>query len=137
MSMHWSEEQLREVMNRRDRRNIPQARVTEIATLGGKARANKYRNEPTFVDGIRFPSKKEAQYYQQLLLLKAAGEIRGFTRQVSLPLASGKRRAVIDFMVVPTQGVIRFVDCKGYTTVAWAIKKDELEHSLGITIETV
>lgn len=135
--MHWTEEQLREVISRRDRRNLTPERKTEIATLGGKARANKYRNVVTTVDGIKFDSKKEAQHYQQLAVMKATGAIRGFTRQVSLPLASGKRRMVIDFMVVETTGVVRFVDAKGYTTPTWATKRDELQHSLGITIETV
>lgn len=137
MSLHWTEDQLREVMGRRDRRDISQERKTEIAKLGGAARANKYRNVFTTVDGIKFPSEKEANRYRQLLLMKAAGEIRGFTRQVSLPLASGKRRMQIDFMVVENSGQIRFEDAKGIATVTWLTKRDELQHSLGITIETV
>jgi len=97
----------------------------------------KHRNEPTVVDGIRFASKKEADYYQQLLFMKAGNAIKGFTRQVSLPLRSSKRRMVIDFMVVELDGRVRWIDTKGYATTAWKIKKDELEHSLGIQIETV
>jgi hypothetical protein len=135
--MRWTEEQLQTVLKRGDRRNLPAERRTEIAKLGGTARANKYRNVFTTVDGIKFPSEKEANRYRQLLLMKAAGEIRGFTRQVSLPLASGKRRMVIDFLVVENDGRVRFEDAKGIATVAWLTKRDELCHSLGITIETV
>ena len=35
----------------------------------------KYRNQPTFVDGQRFDSKKEAKRYAYLKLLERAGEI--------------------------------------------------------------
>lgn len=98
----------------------------------------KYHNTPVDVEGLRFASKKEARHYQELLLMKAGGAIRGFTRQVSLPLASGKRRMVIDFMVVENSGQIRWIDVKGMApTQAWVTKRDELQHSLGIVIETL
>ena len=112
-------------------------RRQEIARLGGQAKANKYRNQPTVVDGIRFPSVKEANYYLELQFRKASQEIKGFTRQVSLRLASGKRRMVIDFLVVELDGRQRWIDVKGRTHPTWAVKRDELEHSLGIKIETV
>jgi len=102
------------------------------------AKPPKYHNTPVEVEGLRFASKKEARHYQELLLMKAGGAIRGFTRQVSLPLASGKRRMVIDFMIVENSGRIRWVDVKGMApTPAWATKRDELQHSLGIVIETI
>jgi len=120
--MRWTEEQLADLQAGRG-----------VRSLGPR----KYRNEPIVVDGIRFASKKEADYYQQLLFMKAGNAIKGFTRQVSLPLRSSKRRMVIDFMVVELDGRVRWIDTKGYATTAWKIKKDELEHSLGIQIETV
>lgn len=46
----------------------------------------KYRNEPTVVDGIRFPSKREARRYCVLLLLAKAGEIEDLERQPRYPL---------------------------------------------------
>lgn len=42
---------------------------------------NKYRNIKTTVDGIEFDSRKEADYYCQLKLLKRAGEIKDFGLQ--------------------------------------------------------
>lgn len=39
--------------------------------------ARKYGNWITFVDGYRFDSKAEAERYQELSLLRAAGEITG------------------------------------------------------------
>jgi len=38
-------------------------------------KANKYRNTPTEVDGIKFDSKAEARRYSELMLMMAAGEI--------------------------------------------------------------
>lgn len=137
MSMHWTEDQLREVMARKDRRNIPQERKAEIASMGGKARQRKYGNTPVEVDGHKFPSKKQADYYLQLQLMKAGGAIRGFACEVTIPLPSGKRSLRIDFMVVNIDLSIRWIDTKGMVTKDWAVKRDELQHSLGITIETV
>lgn len=97
----------------------------------------KFRNVPTVVDGRRFASKLEARRYQELLLAKAMGQIKGFACQVSIPLPSGKRRMVLDFMVCNNDGSIRFLDAKGMATAAWSTKRDELEHALGIKIELV
>ncbi len=105
--------------------------------INGKPKESKFKNQPTYVDNLRFASKKEATYYIQLKLAKAMGQIRGFARQVSIPLPSGKRRMIIDFVVFELDGRIRWVDTKGVITKDWAVKKDELEASLGIQIETV
>lgn len=112
-------------------------RRREIASLGGQTRwkNHKYHAQETFVDGIRFPSQREAEYYGTLKLRKAAGDIKGFTRQVSVPLASGKRRLRIDFVVIELDDRVRWIDTKGAMTEAWAVKRDELEHNLGIRIE--
>lgn len=123
--MRWSAEDIRKLQ-----KNAPAFRPAV-------AEHSKYRNVPTMVQDIRFASKKEAKHYTELQFMKAGGLIRGFTRQVSLPLASAKRRMVIDFMVVNLDGSIRWIDVKGVPTTAWLTKKDELEHSLGITIETL
>jgi hypothetical protein len=42
---------------------------------------SKYNNEKVEVDGIIFDSKKEERYYQDLKLLKKAGEVKDFTLQ--------------------------------------------------------
>jgi Protein of unknown function (DUF1064) len=119
-----------------DRRNIPAERKREIASLGGKARATKYGNHITHLEGIRFDSRKEASYYADLLLLKASGAIRGFARQVSIPLPSGKRRIRLDFVITDNDGRIRWVDVKGgKPTEAWSVRRDEVQAMLGITIE--
>jgi len=127
--MRWSEEQFAAL----------QAGMRARASTASAVPSNssKYRNVPTEVDGRRFASKLEARRYQELQLAKAVGQIRGFACQVSIPLPSGKRRMVLDFMVVETDGSIRFLDAKGHATPAWSTKRDELEHALGIKIELV
>ena len=96
----------------------------------------KYGNQSTTVNGITFPSKKEAAFYLELILQKAANAIRGFARQVSILLPSG-RRIRLDFVVFENDGRVRWIDTKGYVTEGWAIKRDEAQAAWGIQIETV
>lgn len=46
----------------------------------------KYRAQPTEVNGVRFPSKREAKRWQELQLMERAGEIRALRRQVVIRL---------------------------------------------------
>ncbi len=52
----------------------------------GMSGTQKYRNKPTEVDGIKFPSKKEARRWKDLNLLLNAGRIRNLERQVVFDL---------------------------------------------------
>ena len=62
------------------------------------AKPNKYHNHPTTVDGIRFDSRKEARYYEQLKIRKQLGEVAYFLMQVPLRLPGGSKY-VVDFLV--------------------------------------
>lgn len=108
------------------RQNLPQV----------PARA-KYGNVRVEYDGHKFDSKRERDHYIKLERLKAAKMIRGFAHQVSIPLPSGKRRMRIDFMIVEKDGRIRWEDSKGHATKDWLVKRDELQHALGIEIACV
>jgi hypothetical protein len=94
----------------------------------------KYGNHPTTVDGIRFDSKREARYYEQLKLEQAAGLVRYFLRQVALHLPGGTR-LVVDFLVVMADGALRYVDVKGRETAAFRIKRREIQHHYPIVVE--
>lgn len=99
-------------------------------------KAPKYRNEKRVVDGIVFDSIKEARYYEQLKLQKAAGEILDFVRQVSVPLSiRSRRRMRLDFVVFMPDGSVRWIDVKGFVTKDWTIKRDELEANTPIRVE--
>jgi hypothetical protein len=109
--------------------------ATSAQTEKGDKR-RKYGNQPTTVDGIRFDSKREARYYQQLKLEQQCGLVSYFLRQVPLHLPGGTR-LVLDFLVVMADGRIRYVDAKGRETQAFRIKRREIQHHYPITVECV
>jgi len=79
-------------------------------------RYSKYRAIPTFIDGIRFHSKKEASRYKELLLLQKAGEIKHLELQkrYSLLVAGEKIGVYIADFVYLEKGKDDFTveDCK-------------------------
>lgn len=95
--------------------------------------SRKYGNQKSVVDGIKFDSQKEARYYQELKLLKRAGEIEDFELQPEFVLLPGfktgdgakireiKYRA--DFKIIHKDGTIEVVDVKGYKTEVYKLKK--------------
>ncbi|MBT9167755.1 MAG: hypothetical protein DDT19_01095 [Syntrophomonadaceae bacterium] len=95
---------------------------------------NKYRNKITEVDGIKFQSRREADYYCELLLrLRAREGIVAFELQPEFVLlnpftdAMGTKHKVIkyraDFLVIYTDGGKEVVDVKGAKTKEYLIKK--------------
>lgn len=93
---------------------------------------NKYNAKKTTVDGITFDSRKEADYYCELKMLKMAGIVKDFELQVPYELQpkyrhNGKAiRAITyiaDFRVTYTDGHVEIVDVKGVRTDAYKLKK--------------
>jgi hypothetical protein len=93
---------------------------------------NKYHNKPTVIDGILFHSKKEADYYSELMMLKKYGDIVSFERQVPFVLQEGyiingkKIRPIIyiaDFVIEYIDGTEEVVDTKGFRTEIYKLKK--------------
>lgn len=78
---------------------------------------SKYGNTVTTVDGIRFDSKAEARRYEDLKLLKAAGEIIWFNRQPSFTV-SREVRYIPDFIVCDKDGQLWCEDVKSPATAA-------------------
>lgn len=99
-------------------------------------RQNKYRARKTEIDGIKFPSQKEANKYCELKLLKRAGVIKDFELQPEFELqpkfkdAEGhsyqpiKYRA--DFRVIYPDGREEIIDTKGYRTKEYILKQKML-----------
>lgn len=98
-----------------------------------ESKPNKYHNNPTTVDGIRFDSKKEARYYEQLLIRVDAGEVSYFLMQVPLRLPGGSKY-VVDFQVHLATGAVEYIDVKGRETQVFRLKKREIEHQYPIRI---
>lgn len=97
---------------------------------------NKYNNVKCYYDGKKFDSKAEMEYYQQLLWLKKAGEIKSINCQVrfelqpAYKLPTGKTirniTYVADFVVGYSDGKIKVIDVKGEKTDVYELKKKML-----------
>lgn len=101
-----------------------------------KKKRNKFGAVATEVDGIKFPSKLEANYYAQLKLRVRAGEVLYFLRQVPFYIPGGVRY-VVDFMEVHADGSVHYIDTKGKETETFKIKKKLVEHHYPVMIELV
>lgn len=108
---------------------------------------SKYNSKKTIVDGQKFDSKKEANRYQELLLLEKAGVIKNLSRQVKFLLIPSQRDEngkVIerecsykaDFTY--EEGIKTVVeDVKGYRTKEYIIKRKLMLYQYGIRIREV
>lgn len=97
---------------------------------------HKFHAIPTLKDGIKFSSRKEARYYDQLKLRKHSGEIVFFLRQVPFHLPGGTVYRA-DFQEFHSDGTVHFVDVKGMKTDSYKIKKREVEALYPVTIEEI
>ena len=87
---------------------------------------HKYHAKPVDIDGIKFHSKKEGRYYQQLKILKRNGDVVFFLRQTPFHLPGGVVYRA-DFMVFWSDGRAEVVDVKGYRTPQYKEKKKLVE----------
>ncbi|MBP0484651.1 DUF1064 domain-containing protein [Sagittula salina] len=109
---------------------------SEAAALGlagfDTPKRHKYGARATVVDGIKFPSVKEAERWCDLLNLQRSGHIRDLRRQVKFqlvgasgPLLDDRGQQIVyiaDFVYVEAgQAIIE--DSKGFLTPAYRLKK--------------
>lgn len=108
------------------------------AKKGRGPRTNKFGNVPTWVDGIRFASMREARRYGELKLMEREGLITDLVLQPRYPCdEKGKRVTtyVADFRyrdLVSDKIVVE--DTKGFRTAAYKLKKKLVEAKYGIQI---
>ena len=100
--------------------------------LQPEKRNHKYNAQPTEFDGIRFDSKREAERYQELQMLAAAGEIHSLQLQPRFELQPSFKRNgktvraihyVADFQYVTQNGRHVVEDTKGMATAVFKLKK--------------
>ena len=100
---------------------------------------NKYKAQPTWVDGIRFASKREAKRYSELKLLETARKITCLERQKRYALTVIETpigHYVADFMYIDMDTGERVVeDTKGFRTPLYKWKKRHFEAQYGIPIK--
>lgn len=87
-------------------------------------------------DGIKFPSKKEAAYYEKLKFLQKNGQVIFFLRQVPFSIP-GNVTYRADFMVFWSDGTVSVVDVKGMRLQSYIDKKKMVEALYPIEIEEV
>lgn len=102
---------------------------------------SKYHAQPTRVNGIRFDSKKEAERYEQLLLLERVGQITGLELHPRYALYALAQDGTVtkvadyipDFRYVENGRTV-VEDVKGVRTPVYRLKKRWMLAQYGITI---
>ena len=93
---------------------------------------NKFNAQKTTLDEIEFHSKKEADYYAELLILQKAGEVTKIELQPAYELVpeqwhEGRKiqpvTYIADFRVTCADGRVVVVDTKGHKTQLYRVKK--------------
>lgn len=97
---------------------------------------NKYGNKRTTIDGVTFASKKEANRYTVLKVLKKTGKVKEFDCQVPYKFASGIKY-LLDFKVLWEDGRESYEDVKGVLTPVYKLKKKLMKHEFGIDIKEI
>lgn len=99
---------------------------------------HKFNAVRTEVNGEKFSSKREARYYQQLLLAQKSGELLFFLRQVPIYFTDGSNvKYICDFVEFWKNGEVIFRDVKGMKTAMYRLKKKVIESQYPIKIEEI
>lgn len=98
---------------------------------------SKYKNQPTVVDGIVFPSKRQAGRYGELKMLERTGIISRLELEKTFELRVNgvlicKYRA--DFVYLDKDGREVVEDSKGFRTRDYAIKAKLMIACLGLRV---
>lgn len=99
----------------------------------------KYNNKITYIDNIRFDSRKEAMHYVYLRELERKGVIHNLRLQVPFPfIYEGKKifKYVADFVYEDDFGT-HVIDVKGVQTQLFKLKKKLIEAQYKIEIELI
>ncbi|EGC8271565.1 DUF1064 domain-containing protein [Listeria monocytogenes] len=113
------------------KRSIPRTSLTKRTST-----RSKYNAKKVVIDNVKFDSKAEAAYYQQLKLLKMTGEVVSFDLQPEFILQdsfvkNGKKYHAIkyraDFLVLYKDGHEELIDVKGMLTKEFRIKQKLFE----------
>ncbi|HEY6436557.1 MAG TPA: DUF1064 domain-containing protein [Ignavibacteriaceae bacterium] len=86
---------------------------------------SKYRAKSIVYNGIQYHSKREAAYAAELELRVKGKDIRAWDRQVKIDLSfNGKHIAnyYIDFVLYHMDGLVEYVEVKGFETPEWKLK---------------
>ena len=107
---------------------------------------SKFGNRKVEIDGFKFDSQKEANFYCKLKILKDSGEIADFDKQVKFDIRVNNIHIAnyfLDFLVKKNDGTIDYIDIKGQDryskkfikTDVFQLKKKLVEAIYGIEIK--
>ena len=117
------------------------AEFRAIQKAGQPERPSKYHNKKTTVDGIKFDSKREAQFYSSLKQLERAGQVSQIELQKRYPLAVNGHAVCSYFADFAFHDAIqdryRVVDIKGVVTKDFSIKRKLMRAIHGIEVEVI
>lgn len=88
-------------------------------------RGNKYRAKTSIYNDTYYHSKLEAAYAQELDMRVYAKDIKGWKRQIRIPLeVNGVKIGtyIIDFVIEHNDGELEYIECKGFETDTWKMK---------------
>lgn len=112
-----SEEEYAEMMKRRQRKATSSVSTDALPpSQEGRAKRAKYGNRKVEIDGMKFDSRHEADYYFAVLLpLWKAGGLQLLARQVPFDLPGGIKY-IADFLTVGCDGAVSVIDAKSEAT---------------------
>lgn len=93
---------------------------------------SKYKNKKVEIDGIKFDSKDESQYYLYLKKQKEDGKIKDFGLQQKFELQPSFKKDgktyiaityTVDFAVYKWNGEVEYIDVKGMETQQGLLRK--------------
>ena len=135
MPLRMSEEEYLEFLARTGK-----ADPRKAAAPAPEKKRTKYGNRKITVDGLKFDSQHEADYYFGTLLpMWKAGELKLLARQVPFDLPRGVRY-VADFVTVDASGTIQVMDAKSEATAkdkTYRLKRRQMTAVWGIEIVEV
>ena len=122
--------------------------VEDYKQLVNKTKSSKFNNVKSEIDGHKFDSKKESEFYGSLKIKKQAGLIKDFKMQVPYEIIVNNIRIAnyfLDFLVENNDGTIEYIDIKGkdkktnkfIKTGVFALKKRLVEAIYGIKISMI
>lgn len=128
-----------------NRQLAKKTRMEEIAEEENVEKKSKYSSAKTDVDGIRFDSKKEAEFYAELKLRERAGEISHLRLQPRYLLQEafkheGKQYREIEYVAdfeYIENGETVVVDVKGFKTAVYMIKKKLFLYKYGDRVKFI
>ena len=109
----------------------------------------KYHNKKVIIEGIKFDSEKEGNYYLKLKMLEKAGKIRDLRLQVPFVVLETfkvndrtyrKTKYIADFTYFDDKDKLHVIDVKSEATrkdKTYQLKKKLLAWKYGIEIEEI